>query len=122
MRRVSHYYIAAHTAEGALVGFARVCGDPYVAQVLVRCHYAPCLSPSRDCNPVHAWGAGAPATVPLCVRDIDRWQRHRWVLSTVRVSGLQRSRTEMGARNRGHRHSRGQREMTCARATKGHSR
>ena len=34
MLRVSHYYIAAHTAEGALVGFARVCGDPYVAQVL----------------------------------------------------------------------------------------
>lgn len=34
MLRVSHYYIAAHTAEGKLVGFARVCGDPYVAQVL----------------------------------------------------------------------------------------
>lgn len=34
MLRVSRYYIAAHTAEGALVGFARVCGDPYVAQVL----------------------------------------------------------------------------------------
>jgi len=34
MLRVSHYYIAAHTAEGILVGFARVCGDPYVAQVL----------------------------------------------------------------------------------------
>ena len=34
MLRVSHYYIAAHTAEGSLVGFARVCGDPYVAQVL----------------------------------------------------------------------------------------
>jgi len=34
MLRVSHYYIAAHTAEGVLVGFARVCGDPYVAQVL----------------------------------------------------------------------------------------
>jgi hypothetical protein len=32
MLRVSHYYIAAHTAEGTLVGFARVCGDPYVAQ------------------------------------------------------------------------------------------
>jgi ribosomal protein S18 acetylase RimI-like enzyme len=32
--RVSHYFIAAHTAEGALVGFARVCGDPYVVQVL----------------------------------------------------------------------------------------
>ena len=27
-------YIVAHTAEGTLVGFARVCGDPYVAQVL----------------------------------------------------------------------------------------
>jgi ribosomal protein S18 acetylase RimI-like enzyme len=34
MLRVSHYYITAHTAEGVLVGFARVCGDPYVAQVL----------------------------------------------------------------------------------------
>ena len=34
MLRLSHYYIAAHTAEGTLVGFARVCGDPYVAQVL----------------------------------------------------------------------------------------
>ena len=34
MLRVSHYYIAAHTGEGTLVGFARVCGDPYVAQVL----------------------------------------------------------------------------------------
>src|SRR6266702_3275894 len=34
MLKVSHYYIAAHTAEGTLVGFARVCGDPYVAQVL----------------------------------------------------------------------------------------
>ena len=31
MLRVSQYYIAAHTAEGTLVGFARVCGDPYVA-------------------------------------------------------------------------------------------
>jgi ribosomal protein S18 acetylase RimI-like enzyme len=34
MLRVSHYYIAAHTAEGTMVGFARVCGDPYVVQVL----------------------------------------------------------------------------------------
>src|SRR5215470_11593231 len=34
MLRVSHYYIAAHTAEGTLAGFARVCGDPYIAQVL----------------------------------------------------------------------------------------
>jgi ribosomal protein S18 acetylase RimI-like enzyme len=34
MLRVSHYYIAVHTAGGTLVGFARVCGDPYVAQVL----------------------------------------------------------------------------------------
>jgi GNAT superfamily N-acetyltransferase len=33
MLRVSHYSMAACTAEGALVGFARVCGDPYVAQV-----------------------------------------------------------------------------------------
>src|SRR5882724_6885074 len=36
MLRVSRYCIAAYTAEGALVGFARVCGDPYVAQVLAR--------------------------------------------------------------------------------------
>ena len=34
MLRVSRYYIAAHTADGKLVGFARVCGDPYIAQVL----------------------------------------------------------------------------------------
>jgi ribosomal protein S18 acetylase RimI-like enzyme len=34
MLRVSHYYIAAHTADGTLVGFARVRGDPYVAEVL----------------------------------------------------------------------------------------
>jgi ribosomal protein S18 acetylase RimI-like enzyme len=34
MLRVSHYHIAAHTDGGVLVGFARVCGDPYVAQVL----------------------------------------------------------------------------------------
>jgi ribosomal protein S18 acetylase RimI-like enzyme len=34
MLRVSHYYIAGHTSGGILVGFARVCGDPYVAQVL----------------------------------------------------------------------------------------
>lgn len=31
---VSRYHIAAHTGEGLLVGFARVCGDPYVVQVL----------------------------------------------------------------------------------------
>ena len=34
MLRVSHYFIAAHTANGSLIGFARVAGDPYVAQVL----------------------------------------------------------------------------------------
>ncbi len=34
MLRVSHYYIAAHTSDGLLVGFARVCGDPYIVQVL----------------------------------------------------------------------------------------
>jgi|SRR5262249_8759523 len=34
MLRVSYYYISAHTADDTLVGFARVCGDPYVAQVL----------------------------------------------------------------------------------------
>jgi ribosomal protein S18 acetylase RimI-like enzyme len=34
MLRVSHYHVAAHTSDGLLVGFARVCGDPYVVQVL----------------------------------------------------------------------------------------
>jgi len=34
MLRVSRYYIAAHAPDGEVVGFARVCGDPYVAQVL----------------------------------------------------------------------------------------
>ena len=34
MLRVSHHYIAAHTLDGQLVGFARVCGDPYIVQVL----------------------------------------------------------------------------------------
>ncbi len=34
MLRVSRYYIAAHTADGKLVGLARVGGDPYIAQVL----------------------------------------------------------------------------------------
>jgi ribosomal protein S18 acetylase RimI-like enzyme len=34
MLRRSYYTIAAHTGDGRLVGFARVCGDPYVVQVL----------------------------------------------------------------------------------------
>ncbi|MGD1930168.1 MAG: GNAT family N-acetyltransferase [Leptolyngbyaceae cyanobacterium] len=34
MLRLSHYYIAAYAENNLLVGFARVCGDPYVAQVL----------------------------------------------------------------------------------------
>jgi ribosomal protein S18 acetylase RimI-like enzyme len=34
MLRVSYYHIAAHTSDGLLVGFARVCGDPYIVQVL----------------------------------------------------------------------------------------
>jgi hypothetical protein len=34
MLRVSRYYIAAHTADGRLVGFARVCGDPYIVQII----------------------------------------------------------------------------------------
>jgi hypothetical protein len=34
MLRVSYYHIAAHTFNGLLVGFACVCGDPYVVQVL----------------------------------------------------------------------------------------
>ncbi|MCA9717516.1 MAG: GNAT family N-acetyltransferase [Myxococcales bacterium] len=33
MLRASHYYISAHL-DGRLVGFARVCGDPYVVQLL----------------------------------------------------------------------------------------
>jgi ribosomal protein S18 acetylase RimI-like enzyme len=33
MLRVSRYYIAAYAGD-RLVGFARVCGDPYVAQIL----------------------------------------------------------------------------------------
>lgn len=34
MLRRSAYFIAAETAQGTLAGFARVCGDPYVVQVL----------------------------------------------------------------------------------------
>jgi predicted GNAT family N-acyltransferase len=34
MLSVSYYHIAAHTINGLLVGFARVCGDPYIVQVL----------------------------------------------------------------------------------------
>jgi GNAT superfamily N-acetyltransferase len=34
MIRKSHYHIAAHTSGSLLVGFARVCGDPYIVQVL----------------------------------------------------------------------------------------
>ena len=34
MLRTSCYHIAAHTVDGRLIGFARVCGDPYVVQVL----------------------------------------------------------------------------------------
>jgi GNAT superfamily N-acetyltransferase len=34
MLAVSRYHIAGCTPEGVLAGFARVCGDPYVAQVL----------------------------------------------------------------------------------------
>lgn len=34
MLRVSRFVVAAHSADLRLVGFARVCGDPYVAQVL----------------------------------------------------------------------------------------
>lgn len=34
MLNASRYYIAAYTGETELVGFARVFGDPYVAQVL----------------------------------------------------------------------------------------
>jgi GNAT superfamily N-acetyltransferase len=34
MLDVSRYYVSARCSELGLVGFARVCGDPYVAQVL----------------------------------------------------------------------------------------
>ncbi|MCA9837215.1 MAG: GNAT family N-acetyltransferase [Trueperaceae bacterium] len=34
MLELSHFYVAAHTETGLLVGFARVCGDPYIVQVL----------------------------------------------------------------------------------------
>ena len=34
MIKVSHYYISACTKNKQLVGFARVCGDPYISQVL----------------------------------------------------------------------------------------
>lgn len=34
MLRMSHYHIAARTSDSLLVGFARVCGDPYIVQVL----------------------------------------------------------------------------------------
>ncbi len=34
MLEISRYYVIAQIAEGKLIGFARVCGDPYVAQVL----------------------------------------------------------------------------------------
>ena len=34
MLTVSRFYVAASTPNGVLAGFARVAGDPYVAQVL----------------------------------------------------------------------------------------
>lgn len=34
MLAVSRFYVAASTPDGVLAGFARVAGDPYVAQVL----------------------------------------------------------------------------------------
>ncbi|HWZ93363.1 MAG TPA: GNAT family N-acetyltransferase [Polyangiaceae bacterium] len=34
MLKASRYYMAAHSPPVGLVGFARVCGDPYVVQVL----------------------------------------------------------------------------------------
>jgi ABC-type uncharacterized transport system substrate-binding protein len=38
----------------------------------VRCHHAPGVSPSRNGDPVHAGSVGAPASVRLRVRDLDR--------------------------------------------------
>src|SRR5262249_54472982 len=71
MLRVSHYYIAAHTAEGTLVGIRSCLWRP-VRGPSFRCHHAPCVSPSWDCEAVYARGAGAPAAVSLCVCDFDR--------------------------------------------------
>jgi GNAT superfamily N-acetyltransferase len=34
MLAASQYYVSAHGSDLGLVGFARVCGDPYVVQVL----------------------------------------------------------------------------------------
>jgi GNAT superfamily N-acetyltransferase len=34
MLHVSQYHMSAHTSDGLLVGFARVCGDPYIAHCL----------------------------------------------------------------------------------------
>lgn len=34
MLRTSYYHISAHSVDGRLIGFARVCGDPYIVQVL----------------------------------------------------------------------------------------
>jgi ribosomal protein S18 acetylase RimI-like enzyme len=34
MLQISRFYVTASAADGQLVGFARVCGDPYIAQVL----------------------------------------------------------------------------------------
>ena len=73
MLRVSHYYIAAYAGD-LLVGFARVCGDPYVAQVLdVITHpeYRRLGIATRCMEGVR----GPPPAVSIRVRDADR--RHR---------------------------------------------
>ena len=63
MLRVSHSFIAAHTAEGPLVGFARVWRS--VRCPRFRWDYAPCVSPARACHTRYAWGARTPSTIPL---------------------------------------------------------
>ena len=70
MLRVSRYYIAAHSAEGILVGFARVCGDP-VCSTTFGCHHAPRLPPPRDCSALHAGYLSAFAGLELRIRDLD---------------------------------------------------
>jgi hypothetical protein len=105
MLRVSHYYIAAHTADGQLGLWRSVRGPG------VRCPYAPGISPARDCDPVYAWRADTPATLQLCVGDLDRWQWHSRLLSTVWVSRRHRCRPCLGARDRGHQQRGGQREI-----------
>ena len=112
MLRVSNYYIAAHNAEGTLVGFARVRGDPYVAEVLdVITH--PAYRRRGIATQCMRKSGGAPTTVSLCVCEHDRWQWHCEGFYQQFRFGLQRYRTEMGARDRGHQQRCEQRVIIC---------